>query len=111
MRTSFTSRSAVLALAGLAAATVLGVDSTTASAGTPAGIGALATANHAKMACSTNSLGGHGFATSCTGNGGQPEYWCADFARWVWANEGVSYTSDLNALAASSTATAASTAR
>ncbi len=25
---------------------------------------------------------------SCSGDGGQPEYWCADFATWVWATVG-----------------------
>lgn len=52
-------------------------------------------------ACAKNPSGGVGFASSCTGNGGQPEYWCADFARWVWAALGVPYTGDLTAAAAS----------
>lgn len=52
-------------------------------------------------ACSSNPAGNVGFASSCTGNGGQPEYWCADFARWVWAAMGVPYASELNAAAAS----------
>ncbi|MEO9238831.1 MAG: CHAP domain-containing protein [Jatrophihabitantaceae bacterium] len=90
-----------MAVTGLLATALIAIDPAVASAGTPSAIGALATANHAKKACSVNSLGGTGFATSCTGNGGQPEYWCADFARWVWGHEGVSYTADLNALAAS----------
>jgi len=72
-----------------------------ASAATGSTIAALAAANIGKKACSTNSLGGKAFESSCTGNGGQPEYWCADFARWVWANSGVADTSWLNALAGS----------
>jgi len=50
-------------------------------------------------------LGGHAcypqvFGSSCTGNGGQPEYWCADFAKWVWQQAGVD-TSGLTAAAGS----------
>ncbi len=60
-------------------------------------IASLATKNLGKMACSTNSTGGKGFFIpptgdgydSCTGDGGQPEYWCADFVGWVWAQAGV----------------------
>ena len=48
----------------------------------------IALANVGKGACSRNSEGGNDFDSSCTGNGGQPEYWCADFARWVWAAAG-----------------------
>jgi MYXO-CTERM domain-containing protein len=60
----------------------------------------LALANVGGSACGTNSLGGTHFESSCTGNGGQPEYWCADFAQWVWANSGVD-TTGLNAAAGS----------
>ncbi|HTQ46488.1 MAG TPA: CHAP domain-containing protein [Polyangiaceae bacterium] len=60
----------------------------------------LALANVGGSACGTNSLGGTHFETSCTGNGGQPEYWCADFAQWVWANSGAD-TTGLNAAAGS----------
>jgi hypothetical protein len=49
----------------------------------------LASVNLGRGACPTNSLGGTGSETSCTGNGGSPEYWCADFVRWVWENSGV----------------------
>ena len=49
----------------------------------------IAKANLGKKACETNSAGGAGYYTSCTGNGGQPEYWCSDFARWVWSQEGI----------------------
>ena len=40
-------------------------------------------------ACGQNSLGGGGYETSCHGNSGQPEYWCADFVKWVWADSGI----------------------
>ncbi|MFJ4783811.1 CHAP domain-containing protein [Streptomyces sp. NPDC088794] len=41
-----------------------------------------------------------GYLTSCSGNGGKGEYWCADFARWVWDRAGF-HTEYLNAAAAS----------
>ncbi len=72
-----------------------------ASAQTTPGIAGLALANVGKKACSVNSLKGRAFESSCTGNGGKPEYWCADFARWVWSRSGVADTSALNALAGS----------
>jgi hypothetical protein len=91
------------------ASTDLGMDSgTSPSMAVPApsapptvaaNIASLANANAGKGAgtCSTsngslNSLGGSAFYTSCTGNGGSAEYWCADFAKWVWANAGVNVT-------------------
>jgi hypothetical protein len=49
---------------------------------------ATAVANVGKGACSTNSAGGAGYYTSCHGNGGSPENWCADFAKWVWMEAG-----------------------
>jgi hypothetical protein len=49
----------------------------------------LAQANVGKMACDDNSLGGQGFESSCYGNNGQPEYWCADFVKWCWENAGL----------------------
>ncbi len=64
-------------------------------------VSTLALDNVGKAACSTNSLGGHAFDTSCTGNGGEPEYWCADFARWVWASAGAEDTDQLSAAAGS----------
>jgi hypothetical protein len=64
-------------------------------------IASVARANVGKGACSTNSKGGHGFDTSCTGNGGEPEYWCADFARWVWGAAGVGNLDGLDAAAGS----------
>ncbi len=72
-----------------------------AAATTTSNIVALASQNVGKGACSADSLGGRGFETSCTGNGGLPEFWCADFAQWVWAMEGVVGTGSLNAAAAS----------
>jgi hypothetical protein len=56
--------------------------------GAACGISTLALANVGGSACGKNSLGGSTFETSCTGNGGQPEYWCADFAIWVWKASG-----------------------
>ncbi|WP_394845013.1 CHAP domain-containing protein [Pendulispora brunnea] len=44
--------------------------------------------NLGKGACDTTSTGEHAFGSSCTGNGGSPEEWCADFAKWVWASTG-----------------------
>src|ERR1700733_7772943 len=64
------------------------------------GLASLALANVNGTACGQNSLDGNGFETSCTGNGGLPEYWCADFATWVWQNNGVD-TSSLSAAAGS----------
>jgi hypothetical protein len=63
-------------------------------------LASLALANIGGMACNTNSLGGSSFGSSCTGNGGQPEYWCADFVKWVWENNGVD-VSGLSAAAGS----------
>ena len=48
-----------------------------------------------------NKLGGKGYCKSRTGNNGQPEYWCADFVKWVWRKAGALNTSSLNAAAAS----------
>jgi surface antigen len=48
----------------------------------------LANQNVGNSACGSNSLGSKAYGSSCTGNGGSPEYWCADFARWVWGNSG-----------------------
>jgi hypothetical protein len=64
-------------------------------------IAALALANVGQGACTTNSLGGDAFGTSCTGNGGAPEYWCADFALWVWSSAGVANVTGLTAAAGS----------
>jgi hypothetical protein len=61
----------------------------------------LARANLGKKACSENSEGSKDFDSSCTGDDGHPEYWCADFARWVWAKAGVSDTKGLTAAAGS----------
>lgn len=64
-------------------------------------IAALALANKGKHACARNSLGGKGYGSSCTGNAGRPEYWCADFAKWVWQHAGVSDTGALTPAAGS----------
>jgi CHAP domain/IPT/TIG domain len=73
-------------------------------------IAALAAANVGKGAgsCSTvnssdNSLGGSQFNGSCTGYRGGAEYWCADFAKWIWQNAAGSTinTAGLDASAAS----------
>jgi hypothetical protein len=72
-----------------------------ASQSSAPGIASLALANVGQGACTTNTLGGGSFDSSCAGNGGQPEYWCADFARWVWAAAGASDTSQLTPAAGS----------
>jgi hypothetical protein len=63
-------------------------------------IASIASANIGLGACSTNSAGGMAFETSCVGNGGEPEYWCADFAQWVWQEAGAD-TTGLDAAAGS----------
>ena len=89
----------------LCATTVFGslfaLGASPASAATTADIVRLTLNNVGGMACTTNSLGGQGFLSSCTGNGGEPEYWCADFAKWVWQQEGVQNTGALTPAAAS----------
>ena len=89
-------RLAISALAAtvLAGGIVLGGTAAPASAAPSTGIGVgvanLAAANVGRSACGTNSLGGTGFDTSCTGNSGQPESWGADFVAWDWAKENMS---------------------
>jgi hypothetical protein len=74
----------------------------TACSGTEATqIAAIASLNVGKQACSVNSAGGTAFASSCTGNDGLPEFWCADFARWVWGQAGVADVAELTAGAGS----------
>ena len=69
---------------------------TDAGGGSGASVGSIiagiALANVGEGACSTNSAGTSAFETSCTGNGGSPEYWCADFVQWVWQQAGVDTT-------------------
>ncbi|MEU9986785.1 CHAP domain-containing protein [Streptomyces sp. NPDC048045] len=75
---------------GMAAAFVvptLMLASGTASASTD-DIVTIANANIGDHACDTNSSGGQGYNSSCTGANGSPENWCADFAEWVWAQAG-----------------------
>src|SRR5664279_4936051 len=76
----------MLAVAALVLASVV-VTAAPAEAVTPAGIASLAQANVGKGAgscslvnSSPNSLGGASFYSSCSGYGGVPEFWCADFA-------------------------------
>lgn len=76
-----------------------------ASATTSGEVAALALANVGKGAgiCSQadpapNSLGGLAYGSSCTGNGGDAEYWCADFAKWVWQNASGSTITDVDDL-------------
>ena len=83
----------------LAACAVLGV-TVPAAAFDGTDIANLARANVGDGACSTNSAGGTAYESSCTGNGGEPEYWCADFAMWVWASVGAD-VSKLDAAAGS----------
>jgi hypothetical protein len=78
-----------------------------ATAATTSGAAALAAANIGKSAgtCAdhptTNSLGGSQYEHSCAGGySGGPEYWCADFAKWVWGNSGLN-TAGLTAAAQS----------
>jgi hypothetical protein len=79
-----------LALVAALFAAPAAAHASTASAAT------LAAANYNKSAgtCAqnptTNSLGGSQFEHSCAGGySGGPEYWCADFAKWEWANSGL----------------------
>jgi hypothetical protein len=94
-RLSRWARAAAVAVAVAIGAT--GLAALPAQASTTTDVVNLALANVGGMACGTNSGGGHGFYGSCTGNGGQPEYWCADFVKWLWADSGVT---DLNGLTA-----------
>jgi hypothetical protein len=54
-----------------------------------------------QRACTRMTAGKPGFFTSCHGNGGQPEFWCSDFARWIWWKAGAADTDTLNPAAAS----------
>lgn len=76
-------------------------DSSDLTAAHGSAIAKLALDNNGKGACTTNSAGGRGYDSSCTGNGGSPEYWCADFARWVWGRAGATHASELTAAAGS----------
>ncbi|HXW33171.1 MAG TPA: CHAP domain-containing protein, partial [Acidimicrobiales bacterium] len=67
-----------------------------AAAFTGNGVANLALANLGENYCSTNSLGGTGFENSCSA-----QEWCADFAKWVWANEGAGDPGTLTAAAGS----------
>jgi hypothetical protein len=78
-----------------------GVSSTDAGPALGNAIAKIALANVGEGACSTNTLGGTAFGSSCTGNGGEPEYWCADFALWVWSAAAVEDVAGLTAAAGS----------
>jgi hypothetical protein len=99
------------AAAGLLAAGITVLTPLAAWATDSDDVASLALANAGKGAgtCSQvnpalNSLGGSAFGSSCTGNGGDAEYWCADFAKWVWQHapgSGVEDTDTLDAGAVS----------
>ncbi|GAA3022178.1 hypothetical protein GCM10020229_67200 [Kitasatospora albolonga] len=74
-------------LSAVPAVMFLGAPNASASVGSS--IVDTARANLGKGACSTNSANGTGYYSSCNGNNGSPEAWCADFAKWVWARNGV----------------------
>jgi len=103
MRTLWIAATAPLALflaTGCSSAGGDGAIGSSAAAVNGGSIASIALANVGKGACSINSGGSDAFDSSCTGNGGYPEYWCADFARWVWAEAGAN-TSGLSAAAGS----------
>ena len=52
---------------------------------TPSVVANVAIANVGKGDCSRNTGGGIGYYKSCTNH----EYWCADFAKWVWVQAAV----------------------
>ncbi|MEO8877774.1 MAG: CHAP domain-containing protein [Polyangiaceae bacterium] len=102
MRSQLTFVAAVFLVAcGAASDTDEDVTSSSSEALTGNDVATLAKANVGTTACGTNSLGGKAFDSSCTGNGGYPEYWCADFARWVWEHTGAGSTNELTAAAGS----------
>ncbi|MGC0313494.1 CHAP domain-containing protein [Kitasatospora acidiphila] len=103
----FARRLAALAAAILVAGLLAFFDSPAATAAAGGNAASLAAANIGKSAgtCADNptynSLGGSQYEHSCSGGySGGPEYWCADFAMWVWENSGF-YTGGLDAAAAS----------
>ncbi|RKS97069.1 CHAP domain-containing protein [Streptomyces sp. 3211.6] len=89
MSASISRRGAALALATAIVPISLAFGASSAHASVGSNIVGIAQANNYKMACSTNSAGTTGFYSSCTGNGGRSENWCADFTKWVWAQAGV----------------------
>jgi hypothetical protein len=95
-----------VAVAALTLSLATALAPTTASAAAGGDAASLAAANVGKSAgyCAhnptTNTLGGNQFESSCSGNGGAGEFWCADFAEWAWANSGF-YTGGLSAAAGS----------
>ncbi|MFJ1754748.1 CHAP domain-containing protein [Kitasatospora sp. NPDC088134] len=92
-------RRSKLARIGLAAATAalplsLAFGATPASASVGTTVIGIAAANLGNTGSGQNSAGGYGYYNSANEN------WCADFAKWVWAQDGVD-VSGLDARAAS----------
>ncbi|MFJ7248739.1 CHAP domain-containing protein [Kitasatospora sp. NPDC098652] len=87
-----------LSTALLGACVTLAAPSASAATGSDLATLALNNAGKGAGSCSVvnsapNSLGGTSFGSSC-----KPEYWCSDFAIWVWQNAGL----DVAGLTASS---------
>ncbi|MFJ4188171.1 CHAP domain-containing protein [Kitasatospora sp. NPDC089509] len=74
--------SAALAVAALTSTVLLGATGT-ASASVGSTIIGIAAANLGNSGSGQNSAGGYGYYNSAS------ESWCADFAKWVWAQDGV----------------------
>ncbi|HEV2637796.1 MAG TPA: CHAP domain-containing protein [Actinocrinis sp.] len=95
---------AAVAVVTLSMATAVSVPVASAAAGGNAATLAVANVGKSAGTCAdtptTNTLGGSQFDSSCSGNGGNGEFWCADFAAWVWQNSGF-YTGGLTAAAGS----------
>ena len=95
---------AAVAILLLSLATALSMPAASAAAGGDAASLAVHDLGKSAGTCAdnptTNYLGGSQFETSCSGNGGNAEFWCADFAEWVWQNSGF-YTGGLTAAAGS----------
>jgi CHAP domain len=53
-------------------------------------IATIARKERGQTACSRKTAGKKGYFTSCDRGvaGGKPEFWCSDFARWVWWKAG-----------------------
>jgi hypothetical protein len=86
-----TARAALVA-AFVCVAALVTVPTASADAGGAAGLAA-ANLGHSAGTCADNpmttSLGDPEYESSCDGNGGNAEYWCADFAKWAWENSGL----------------------
>lgn len=73
---------------GTGAAASMSPAASTSQATSTSTIVSIATANLGHRACDTTTSGEIGYYSSCTGANGSPEDWCADFAKWVWAQAG-----------------------